>query len=216
MDNIFTRIKNSISADMHQLLDRKEEKNPIAALNNYLRQSEQEKEKVKKLLQRHYKLKDEFTQEFIVAEEQATKRKRQADIAKMANEEELYNYAMKEFEEYAQRAKRMKLARENTTEQIEQLETKYKEMSHKLKDMHLRRMELMGRENVARTNEEINRVLHGNGENAYNRFQELEDFIDRIEQRVNKAYYASTFDQKIADLERDIDFQAQKNNENTM
>lgn len=216
MDNIFTRIKNSISADMHQLLDRKEEKNPIAALNNYLRQSEQEKEKVKKLLQRHYKLKDEFTQEFIVAEEQATKRKRQADIAKVANEEELYNYAMKEFEEYAQRAKRMKLARENTTEQIEQLETKYKEMSHKLKDMHLRRMELMGRENVARTNEEINRVLHGNGENAYNRFQELEAFIDRIEQRVNKAYYASTFDQKIADLEREIDFQAQKNNENTM
>ena len=55
MDNIFTRIKNSISADMHQLLDRKEEKNPIAALNNYLRQSEQEKEKVKTLQQRHYK-----------------------------------------------------------------------------------------------------------------------------------------------------------------
>src|SRR5699024_441508 len=121
--------------DMHQLLYRIEEKNPIAALNNYLLQSEQEKDKVKKLIQLHYKLKDEFTQELIVAEEQATKRKRQADIAKMANEEELNNYAMKEFEEYAQRAKRMKLARESTTEQIEQLETKYKEMSHKLKEI---------------------------------------------------------------------------------
>src|SRR5699024_7506300 len=116
---------------------------------------------------------DEFTQEFIVAEEQATKRKRQADIAKVANEEELYNYAMKEFEEYAQRAKRMKLARENTTEQIEQLESKYKEMSHKLKDMHLRRMKLMGRGNNDRINEEIKRVLHGNGKKAYNRCQEL-------------------------------------------
>ena len=60
LQNIFTRIKNSISADLHQFMDKKEEKNPIAALNNYLRQSEQEKEKVRKLLERHYKLQKEF------------------------------------------------------------------------------------------------------------------------------------------------------------
>src|SRR5699024_1223571 len=177
---------------MHQFMDKKEEKNPISSLNNYIRQSELEKEKVKKLLQRHYKLKDEFSHEYLQAQEQADKRKKQANIAKQANEEELYSYAMKEFEEYDNRAKRMKASRENTTHQIEKLETKYKEMTHKLKDMHLRRMELMGRENVARTNQEINRVLEGDGQNAYNKFNELEDFIDRIEKRVNKAYYAST------------------------
>src|SRR5699024_4854100 len=90
--------------------------------------------------------------------------------------------------------------------QIEQLEAKYKEMNHKLKDMHLKRMELMGRENVARTNQEINRILEGDVQNAYNRFNELENFIDRIEKQVNKAYYESTFDQRIADLEREMNF----------
>src|SRR5699024_12062633 len=118
MENIFTRVKNSISADLHQFMDSKEEKNPIAALNNYLRQSEQEKEKVKKILQRQYKLKDEFTNEYMQALEQAEKRQKQADIAKRANEEELYHYAMREFEEYDRRAKRMKASRENTAHQI--------------------------------------------------------------------------------------------------
>ena len=206
MENIFTRIKNSISADIHQFMDQKEEKNPIAALNNYLRQSEAEKEKVKKLLERHYKLKKEFANEYVLAEEQAEKRQKQADIAKKANEEELYQYATKEFEEYNRRASRMKVSLDNTAHQIEQLEEKYKEMNHKLKDMHLKRMELMGRENVARTNQEMNRVLEGDGQSAYNRFNELENFIDRIEKQVNKAYYESTFDQRIAELEREIDF----------
>lgn len=213
MDNVFTRIKNSISADVHQVLDKKEDKNPISALNNYLRQSEAEKEKVKKLLQRQYKLKEEFTHEYHQAEEQANKRKNQADIAKRADEEELFHFAMKEFEEYDRRANRMKASRENTVAQIDQLETKYKEMNHKLKDMHLKRMELMGRENVARTNQQMNRVLHGNDENAYDRFNELESFIDQIEKKVNKAYYESTFDQRIADLERDMNLE--KTNEAT-
>lgn len=47
MRNLFTRMKETISADLHQLLDHKEQKNPIAALNHYLRQCEQETEKVK-------------------------------------------------------------------------------------------------------------------------------------------------------------------------
>jgi len=198
------RMKEQISADIHQLLDEKEEKNPIAALNNYLRQSEQEKEKVKKLLERHYRLKEEFTNEYNQADEQATKRFNQADIAKRANEQALYEYAMKEYEGYKARSDRMKLAKENANEQIEQLEAKYKEMSHKLKDMHLKRMELMGRENVARTTQQINRVLHGNAKASFDRFHELETFIENIEKKVNQVYYESTFDQRIADLEKEL------------
>lgn len=206
MSNVFTRIKDAISTDIHQLLDEKEDKNPIAALNHYLRQSELEKEKVKKLLQRQYKLKEEFSSEYYHAKEQAEKRYRQADIAKRAGEEQLYEHAIKEYEEYNARAKRMEITRQNTIRQIEELENKYKEMNHKLKDMQLKRMELMGRENVARTNQQINKVLYGDGENAYNRFNELESFIDKIEKRVNKAYYESTFDQKIAALEKELAF----------
>ena len=75
MANLFTRIKNTILADLHNVLDEKEQKNPIALLNQYLRECEQETEKVRKLLERQYKLKDEFTREYQNAVSLAAKRK---------------------------------------------------------------------------------------------------------------------------------------------
>jgi len=202
MTNLFTRIKESISSDLHQLLDNKEQKNPVAALNHYLRLSEQQKENVKKLLERQYKLKNQFTTELHQAQEYAEKRMRQANIAKEANEQELYEYALQEYEEYNKRAERMGQARQEAVNQIDLLEKKYKEMNHKLKDMYLKRMELMGSENVVRAKEQMNRVLNDNSEKTFSRFSELEQFIDNLENRVNQAYYQSTFDQKIAELER--------------
>jgi len=202
MTNIFTRIKDSITADIHQILDEKEQKNPITALNHYLRQSELQKEKVKGLLERQYKLRDEFMREYHRAEEKANKRLRQANIAKEANEMVLYDYAINEYEEYHVRAERMKEAYENAVEQIDQLERKYKEMTHKLKDMHLKRMELMGRENVIRANEQMKRVLEEDMNKPFSKFNEIEQFIEGLEEKVSQAYYKSTFDQKIAQLER--------------
>lgn len=204
MTNIFTRIKESISADLHQLIDEKNEKNPIKALNHYLRQSEQQKDKVKKLLQRQYRLRDEFAAEYHQANDYANKRLKQAEVAKTAEESDLYEYAMKEYEEYKLRAGRMKVAREEAVDQIDLLERKYKEMTHKLKDMQLKRMELMGRENVARTTEKINDVLKEDFDKPLHKFDELERFIENLENQVNRKYHESTFDYKISQLERNL------------
>lgn len=212
MSNVFIRMKDSISQDLHHLLDQKEEKNPIAALNHYLRQSEQEKDKVKKLLERQYQLKEKFTKEWCEADDHANKRKHQANIAKTANEQELFEFAEREYEEYASRAARLKAAREEITDQIYDLEAKYKEMSHKLKDMHLRRMELMGRENVARANQQMNDILQEDVNKPSSRFSDLEKFIEGIENKVNQRYYESTFDQKIAALERKSEQESAESN----
>src|SRR5699024_8420362 len=150
MATIFTRITDSISADLHNLMDQKEQKNPIAAVNQYLRQREQEKAKVRKLIERQYQLKDEFSREDLTVEDIVEKRLIQAGIAEKAAETEMNEFAMKEHDEYQARADRMKISREEAITQLETLEQKYEEMKHKLKDMHLRRMELMGRENIAR------------------------------------------------------------------
>ena len=139
MTNLLTRIKDSIAADIHQLLDQKEQKNPIATLNQYLRQSELEKEKVRQLIERQYRLKQEFEREYIKAQDLANKRLKQASIAEKAGEDQLYDFAMKEYQEYQARAERLKASREEVNEQLELLEQKYEEMKHKLKDMHLRR-----------------------------------------------------------------------------
>lgn len=204
MSNIFTRIKDSVSADLHTMMDKKEQKNPMTALNQYLRQSEQEKEKVRKLVDRQYKLKDEFTREYHKAQDLAEKRLRQAKIAEKAGEEQMHEFALKEHEEYQMRADRMKASREEAVQQLENLERKYEEMKHKLKDMHLRRMELMGRENVANANQQINRVVTESADKPFSRFAEMEQYIEGLEYKVNSSYYRSTFDSKIANLEKEM------------
>lgn len=78
MSNIFSRIKNAVLADLNDVLDQKEQKNPIALLNQYLRESELETEKVRKLLERQYALKDQFSREYQQAKDLADKRSRQA------------------------------------------------------------------------------------------------------------------------------------------
>ncbi|HLR03652.1 MAG TPA: PspA/IM30 family protein [Virgibacillus sp.] len=205
MSNIFTRIKDSISADLHEMMDEKEQKKPMAALNQYLRQSEQEKEKVRKLVERQYRLKDEFTREYHKAQDFADKRLRQAGIAEKAGEDDMHEFAMQEYEEYQARAKHMETCREEAVQQLETLERKYEEMKHKLKNMHLRRMELMGRENVAHANNQINRVIENVSDKPYSRFSEMEQYIEGLEYKVNNAFYRTTFDSKIAKLERDME-----------
>src|SRR5690625_4548009 len=211
MTNIFTRIKDSVSADLHQIMDNKEAKNPVTALNQYLRQSEREKEKVRKLVERQYRLKEEFTKEYLQAQDLADKRLGQAKIAEKAGELEMYEFAMKEHGEFQARADRMKASREEAVEQLTVLERKYEEMKHKLKDMHLRRMELMGRENVAKANHQINRVVEGTSDKPFSRFAEMEQYIENLEYKVNHAYYRSTFDSKMAKLEKEMNEQEAAN-----
>lgn len=212
MTNLFTRIKETVTADLHAALDKKEKQNPIALLNQYLRQCEQETEKVRKLLERQYMLKDEFTREHGTAAELAEKRKYQAEVASRAGEVELYQFASAEQEQYQSRAERLSASLEQVKGQLGELERKYEEMKHKLKDMHIRRLELMGRENVTRANIRMNQVLDSNndGDKAYSRFQEIDNYLDRLEQQVNSSFYRSTIDARIAQLEKDMKLEESK------
>lgn len=205
MTNLFTRIKNTIAADLNEALDQKEKKNPIALLNQYLRQCEQETDKVRKLLERQYTLKDEFTREYHQAVELAEKRKYQGEIASKAGETELYQFASAEHQQYAERASRLHASLEQVKGQLEELERKYQEMQHKLKDMHLRRMELMGRENVTRANLRMNQVLDAQSysDQSYSKFKDIENYLDRLEHQVNSSFYRSTIDARIAQLEKE-------------
>lgn len=204
MGNLFSRIKDTIAADLHEVLDEKEQKNPVAALNQYLRQSEQETEKVRKLVERQYRLKEEFSKEYIQAQEMADKRKRQSEIAQKAGEESMYQFAINEHQEYAARADRMKDLRDEAISQLEMLEQKYEEMKHRLKDMRLKRMELMGKENMIHANQRINKIMDESVEKPYSRFGEMDQYIQELEHKVNSAYYRNTFDSKMAQLEREM------------
>ncbi|MED4403471.1 PspA/IM30 family protein [Metabacillus fastidiosus] len=204
MANLFTRIRDSISQDLHEVLDKKEQKNPLSVLNHYLRQCEQEAEKVRKLVERQYLLKEEFTREYREAEQLAEKRKYQAEVASKAGESDLYEFALKEQVHYEERLERIRNSRNEAERHLTELEQKYEEMKHKLKDMHIKRMELMGRENIARANHRINKVLEsGNYDSKpFSKFDEMEDYLDRLENKVNSEYYRNTIDSRIAQLEK--------------
>lgn len=206
MANLFTRLKNTIAADFHEILDTKEQKNPIALLNQYLRQCEVEVEKVRKLVERQYSLKDQFNREYREARTLADKRKHQADIAKVASENELYEFALQEQIAYEERAARLQEALRTASQHLVELEKKYEEMKHKLKDMHIKRMELMGRENIARANHRMNQVLESNSYSpkAHTSFEDMETYLERLEHQVNSSYHRNTIDARIAQLEKDM------------
>jgi lia operon protein LiaH len=206
MANLLTRIKNTVMADLHEALDQKEKKNPITLLNQYLRECEGETEKVRKLLERQGQLKDQFTREHHEALEMAEKRKYQSEIAMRAGENELQAFASQEQAQYEERAARLKEAMENAGKQQLELERKYEDMKHKLKDMHIRRMELMGRENVTRAHHRMDQVLDNNAysDKAYSRFTEMETYLDNLEQKVNSSYCRNTIDGRIAQLEKEF------------
>jgi lia operon protein LiaH len=204
MTNLFTRIKNTITADLNEVLDQREKQNPIFLLNQYLRQCEQETEKVGKFLERQTALKDQFTKELHHAEQLAEKRKYQAEVASKAGETELYQFASEELQVYSDRAERISASLEQVKAHLAELGRKHGEMKNKLKDMQLRRMELMGRENVTRANHRMDQVLESNSHSSFSRFQEIENYIDRLENQVNRSYNQTTIDARIEQLEKEI------------
>ena len=204
MTNLFTRIKNTITADLNEALDQKEKQNPIILLNQYLRQCELETEKVAKFLERQTALKDEFTKELYNAEQLAEKRKYQAELASKAGESELYQFALEEQQLYSNRAERLRGSLEQVKGQLVELERKHGDMKNKLKDMQLRRMELMGRENVTRANHRMDRVIESNTDKSFSRFQEIENYINRLENQVNRSYNQTTIDARIEQLEKEM------------
>jgi lia operon protein LiaH len=204
MANLFVKIKNTVMADLHEALDQKERKNPIAMLNEYLRQCELETEKVRKLVERQHALKEEFTREYHLAKEMAGKRKHQAEVASVAGELDLQEFAAREQLQYTERAARLEEAVTQAGRQLNELESKYEEMKHKLKDMNIRRLELMGRENISRANHRINQVVDSGELKSANRFREIETYLDNLEHSVNSSYFRNTIDARIAQLEKEF------------
>ncbi len=212
MANLLTKIKDLIIADLNETRQHKEKQSPIALLNQYLRECEQETEKVGKLVERQASLKEEFTREYHQATERAEKRKYQADIASNAGESELYQFASAEHQQYAERAERLKTSLAQVSEQLSELERKHDEMKHKLKDMHLRRMELMGRENVTRANLKINQVSESNSysDQFSSKFKDIENYLERLEQKVNQSFFHSTIDARMEQLEKEMGKQVEQ------
>ncbi|MEB6549851.1 PspA/IM30 family protein [Heyndrickxia sporothermodurans] len=205
MSTLFDRIKHSVMADLHDAMETKEKKNPIGLLNQYLRDSEKEAKKIEKLIERQYLLKEEFARELKQTEFMADKRCKQAEIALEANELELHQIAIDEEAVYKTQALSLREAFNEASNQLEVLEKKHREMKMKLKDMQIKRLELMGRENVIKVTKKMNHILDDSVMGKSNRrFEETEKYIDHLEAKLNSGFNMSMFDSRISELEKGL------------
>ena len=203
MNDVLARIKHTIVSDIQQLLaDKKEKVQPLEQLNDYLRQAEAETEKVRRLIERQYLLQTEFGRELKDAEEMAGKRLHQAGIAEKAGETELQYFAEEESRLYEARAEKIRSMLSQTEQQIQSLESKYRDMNHKLKDMKLRRLSLMGSENADAAGRRMEHVLN-QAENPQKQgpFHELEKKLLK-EETANES--RETIDSRILRLEKEM------------
>lgn len=205
MNTLFERIKQAIKDDFYEVAEKKKDPNPISMLNQYLRESEAEVKKAAKLIERQKLLKDEFYKEWQRLEKMAEKRKEQGEIALKAGAEDLSEIALREQAQYEERAGRLKLAYDNSVNQLEEMEQKYREMKLKLKDMHTKRLELMGQENVVLMKNKMNTVLKETefGIPAEN-MENIEKLFEREEKKANDEYEISIFDARIQQLAKEL------------
>jgi lia operon protein LiaH len=203
MTSLLRRLKYSVEADLNKLFDKKEEKSPIAMLNQYIREAEKQTEQTGKWLERQGKLKQELEKELETTHQMMEKRNNQLDLANASDEQDLIAYAQAEVDAYSERANVLTASISQTTEELVGLERKFEEMKHKVKDMKVRQLQLMGKENVTRAHQQMDRMLQPEQkEKNFGTFQEMENYIDRLGQKIEKEHEVTSMEQRLAMLEK--------------
>lgn len=206
MTTLWKRFKHAFEADLHTVIDQKEQKNPLAMLNQYIREAEKQTAQTGKWLERQSQLKNQLEKELQEAQEMHTKRANQLDLARQTNEEELIAFAESEVTIYSSRTDTLSDSISRTSRELFALEQKYEEMKHKVKDMKVRQLQLMGKENVTRAHNQMDRVLQPestqNVEKRLIAFDEMEQYIDRLGQRIEKQHDVSSMERRLEMLEK--------------
>lgn len=206
MTTLWKRIKHTFEADLHTAIDQKEQKNPIAMLNQYIREAEKQTTQTGKWLERQAQLKNQLEKELQEAQDMHTKRANQLDLARQTNEDELIAFAESEVTTYSNRTDTLNESITRTSRELFALEQKYEEMKHKVKDMKVRQLQLMGKENVTRAHNQMDRVLQPESTNNVEKrllaFDEMEQYIERLGQRIEKQHDVSSMERRLEMLEK--------------
>lgn len=201
MWSLFKRFRYTLEADLHALFDKKEEKNPIAMLNQYIREAEKMADQTGKLLARQRQLKEALEEKLKETEEKLEKRTKQLELAKASGEEDLILFATQEVQSYTSRRITLQESLEKTKNDYIQLEQRFEAMKHKIEDMKVRQLQLMGKENVVRAHVKMNRIVDSEDVN----FHELSSYIDQLTKKIEKNYEYTQLEARLALLEQQQD-----------
>ena len=198
----FKRLRYTIEADIASFLERRERKNPVALLQHFLRQAEAQTKETEQCLQRQQQLKEQFAAQLKDNERLLQKRREQLALVELASEADLLAFAQQEVAAYEARANTLAQSLAQAEHDYFELEQKYEQMKHKLKDMQVRQLQLMGKENVVRAHHKMNTVMstHTAGDES---FAEMENYIDRLGDNIEANYSVTTFEHRLEQLAKD-------------
>ncbi|WP_238542807.1 PspA/IM30 family protein [Lysinibacillus boronitolerans] len=178
---------------------RRNKKNPIAMLNQYIREAEKQTEQTGKLLERQGQLKEKLEQEYKENADLLAKRESQLALAKSSGEQDLIDFATDEVTAYSARNLTLQASIEASTREYFELERKFETMKHKIKDMKVRQLQLMGKENVTRAHHQMDGMI---AKNNKTNFEDLEAYIDKLAYQIDKDHELTTFEARLAELEK--------------
>jgi lia operon protein LiaH len=199
--NLFQRFKYTIEADLHHAFDKKEQKNPIAMLNQYIREAEKQTEQTGKLFERQGQLKEKLEQEFKQNADLLAKREAQLKLATTSGEQDLIDFASDEVAAYTARNNTLQTSIEASDREYFELERKFETMKHKIKDMKVRQLQLMGKENVTRAHHQMDSMI---AKNNKTNFEDLESYIDKLAYQIDKDHEVTSFESRLAQLEKNV------------
>lgn len=203
MTTLWQRLKFAVATDMDALLDKKEEKNPISLLNKYIQEAEKETETAGKWLERQTSLHAKLERELQEAQIFLEKRQAQAELAQSAGVSDLSQFAEQEVAAYSSRVDELrKTLDENAAESVA-LEQRYEEMKHKVKDMKVRQLQLMGKENATRAHYQMDKILSPElVAERIGSFDDMASYIKSLGNKVEERHERSTMERRLEALEK--------------
>jgi lia operon protein LiaH len=201
MTNLFNRFKYQIQADFHYFFDKKATKNPINLLNQYIREAEVQLNNTGKLLERQGQVKVELEKELALTNEMLEKRTKQLQLAEETEETDLIAFAQQEVEAYSTRKQQLLISIDANVHDYFELERKYETMKHKVKDMKVRQLQLMSKENVTRAHYQMDKVIHQNAQNA-DSVDDLYDYIENLATNIDSQYEVTSFEARLEQLQK--------------
>lgn len=197
MNSLINRIKYTVQADLHELLDKKEEKNPVSLLNEYLRQAEKQTESTGRLLERQAKLKEELEKERKEAVAMLEKRRSQLELAEKTGVDDLIAFAHDEIRAYGNRVDELDRTIDETDTELISLERKYEEMKHKIKDMKVRQLQLMGKENATRAHRRMDRMIRSDENGEMAPYSEMKAYVEQLGGNTEKTKSHDTMESRL-------------------
>lgn len=203
MTTLWQRLKFAIATDMDKVLAKKEEKNPIALLNQYITEAEKQTETTGKWLERQAQLTSKLEKELEEASTMLDKRTAQLDLARASGESDLTDFAEMEVAAYTNRVAELKMSISENLAELTQMEQRYEEMKHKVKDMKVKQLQLMGKENATRAHHQMDKVLSPElVAERIGSYDDMASYIKSLGQKVEDDYERSAMERRLESLEK--------------